>query len=200
MKFCALYRQSWQKLSCVFLVLCLAVSVAGSPADSTDLDSLTVGAMKKFEFFFPPQELPSIEFTDGQEKPVSLADFKGRYVLLNFWAVWCPPCVKEMPSLNMLQTKYDPEKFKVIALSQDRYGKDVAPAFLNKRHLTALGVYLDPLKKVYNALKLPGIPVTYLINPDGKAVGVLYGTAEWDSEEAVQLIDFFLKRETPGDL
>ncbi|MBI2718654.1 MAG: TlpA family protein disulfide reductase [Rhizobiales bacterium] len=129
-----------------------------------------------------------IEFQNGDGKPVKLSDWRGRIVLVNLWATWCVPCRKEMPTLAALQAKLGSKDFEVVAISVDRKGLDVSGAFLKEIGATALKLYAEPTAQILNDLQALGLPATLLIDRQGREVGRLLGAAEWDSPEAVALI------------
>jgi thiol-disulfide isomerase/thioredoxin len=135
-----------------------------------------------------PTPLPDIEFQDASGNDVKLSSFKGHTVLLNLWATWCQPCREEMPALNRLQQSLGSDKFEVVALSLDRKGYEASRKFLDDVKADAVKLYVDPTAKQGTALKIVGMPTTILINKDGMEIGRLAGPAEWDSEEAKQLI------------
>ena len=124
-------------------------------------------------------------------------DFHGQAVLLNFWATWCAPCVREMPALDRLQARLGPEGLSVIALSVDRRGLEVVEPFYRRLSIEALDIYLDPANQVARSFTVPGLPTTYLIDPDGQMVGVLAGPAEWDSPDALALMRHYLPQGSP---
>lgn len=117
---------------------------------------------------------------------------KGRVVVLNLWATWCAPCVKEMPALDRLQKKLGGKDFEVVALSLDRGGAVQVRPFFEERGIGALSVYLDPKSTAMMALKPRGLPTTYLIGRDGRILGTMIGEAEWDGAEAEALIRHYL--------
>ncbi|MBN9010335.1 MAG: TlpA family protein disulfide reductase, partial [Rhizobiales bacterium] len=135
-----------------------------------------------------PATVPELKFIDGSEKPLSLANFKGRPVLLNIWATWCLPCRKEMPSLDRLQAKFDPAKFLVLTLSIDRAGIPAVKKFYADLGIKSLGVYVDQSSAALHQLGLIGIPGTLLINREGQEIGRKLGPAEWDSPEVIALL------------
>lgn len=135
-----------------------------------------------------PETLPEITFTDGAGKPMSLADFKGKTVLLNVWATWCGPCREEMPGLDRLQAEMGSDKFEVVALSVDRGGIEASKKFLDQIKVKSLGTYVDAEGKSTKALRIIGMPTTFLIDEEGREVGRLVGPAHWDSEDAKKLI------------
>lgn len=115
-------------------------------------------------------------------------------LLVNFWATWCAPCIKEMPSLARLDRALKDEPFRLLAVSQDRGGKDVAEPFIRERlKLPDLQIFYDPKLKLGRSLGVRGLPSTYLIDARGHLVGGLTGPAEWDSEDALALIRHVLE-------
>jgi thiol-disulfide isomerase/thioredoxin len=132
-----------------------------------------------------PCPLPPLTFQDASGKDKTLADFHGSVVLLNLWATWCPPCIREMPALNALQQRLGSDDFKVVAISQDRGGAAVAGKWLSSNGFTALPLYLDPTASVGRTLESPGLPVTLLIDRQGRELARLYGPADWDSDDMI---------------
>jgi thiol-disulfide isomerase/thioredoxin len=129
----------------------------------------------------PPQPAPAISFTDMAGKPVTLSDFRGTVTLVNLWATWCHPCLKEMPSLEKLAASLG-GRLKVVAVSEDFGGaKRVAP-FIKEHDLGKLSVYLDPKSAAIAAFKARGLPTSILIGKDGKIVGRVEGGADWQSD------------------
>ena len=145
-----------------------------------------------YEATVPPRPLGEIAFTDADGAPLTLADKRGKLVLLNLWATWCPPCVREMPSLDRLEVALGGTDFEVVALSVDRSGAAVVLPFLEKLGVGALEIYLDTSSRVLRTLGINGLPTTILIDRDGSEVGRVVGPAEWDSDEAVALIRHYL--------
>jgi thiol-disulfide isomerase/thioredoxin len=139
----------------------------------------------------PPQPAPEVSFTDLSGNGVALADFKGKLVLLNLWATWCQPCLKEMPSLVKLQEKSG-DKLTVAALSEDRGGKDVVEPFVAKHGFDKLKIYLDPKSAVGHAFSVRGLPTTLVVDMEGQVVGRVEGAAEWDSDKMAKLLQPFL--------
>lgn len=151
-----------------------------------------VGWMKKFMPAADPAPLPATGFTEQDGTMRTLKDFGGRLVLMNFWATWCGPCVREMPSLERLQEKLGSRDFTVIALSEDRTGWEKITPFREKLGLTALPLFHDVGSRMMFGAKVRGLPTTILIGRDGTELGRLTGDAEWDSDEAVALIRYYL--------
>lgn len=132
-----------------------------------------------------PRDLVSPAFIDGEGLDLTLADFKGRVVLLNIWATWCVPCRVEMPMLDRLQARLGGEDFHVLPLSIDRAGLKPVQKFYKEIEIKSLGIYLAQSLQVMQALGVVGLPTTLLIDRDGREIARLVGPAEWDSPEAI---------------
>jgi thiol-disulfide isomerase/thioredoxin len=176
-------------LGTVALALLLAVTAAAAAEPD----------VKPGEFIpaSPPQPAPEVSFTDLSGNGVAIADFKRKLVLLNLWATWCQPCLKEMPSLVKLQQKSE-DKLIVAAVSEDRQGREVVEPFVAKHGFDKLKVYLDPKSAVGHAFSVRGLPTTLVIDPGGKVVGRVEGAAEWDSDKMAKVLQPFLP-EPPGE-
>ena len=139
-----------------------------------------------------PFKVPDIAFHDSEGKPVTLAAFKGRTVLLNLWATWCVPCRKEMPALDALEQKLGGPDFQVVAVNIDTRDPDKPKDFLNEIGVKKLAYYADGNAKSFQDLKAVGrafgMPTTLLVDGQGCEVGTLAGPAEWASEDALKLI------------
>jgi thiol-disulfide isomerase/thioredoxin len=144
--------------------------------------------MAAFVFRKAPEALPEIKFQDADGRERTLADWRGKVVLLNLWATWCLPCRKEMPSLDRLQAALGADKFEVVALSVDRKGLDASRKFLAETKVERLGLYVDATARATSELRVVGLPATLLLDAQGREIGRLLGPAEWDSEDAQRLI------------
>ena len=137
-----------------------------------------------------PKELPEVVFYDEANRPVKLDKWRGKVVVLNIWATWCPPCVKEMPTLDRLQQRLGGDFFQVVVLSVDEGGIEAVRKFFKQTQVKNLEMYLDPNFKAAGALKAIGLPTTILIDVQGREIGRLVGDADWDTPE---MIRFFRK-------
>jgi thiol-disulfide isomerase/thioredoxin len=139
-----------------------------------------------------PLKLPNLAFNDASGKPLTLADFHGRTVLLNLWATWCVPCRKEMPTLDALQGKLGSPSFEVVAVNIDTRDPGKPKHFLSEIGVQKLAYYSDPSAKVFQDLKAVGrafgMPTTVLVDREGCEIGTIAGPAEWGSDDAVKLI------------
>jgi len=135
-----------------------------------------------------PRPLPELRFVDGAGKPHSLADFRGRVVLLNIWATWCVPCREEMPALDRLQSKLGGRGFEVVALSIDNDGLPRVRRFYEELGLKAMGINVDTGGDVTAKLRAVGVPLTLLVDREGRELWRKLGPAEWDQPVIVELI------------
>jgi len=152
--------------------------------------SLT-GWMRNFTPTAGGEPVPKLAFRAKDGKDRKFSDFGGKIVLLNFWATWCGPCIREMPSLLRLQKTRGGDDFTIIALSQDLRGWPVVTPFLAKNRLGPLPVYVDQNTAISRAMKIKGLPTSILLDREGRELGRLAGHAEWDSAEALALIDYY---------
>jgi thiol-disulfide isomerase/thioredoxin len=149
-------------------------------------------ALGEFTPLDPPRPAPALSFTGRDGGTLKLADFRGRFVLVNLWATWCGPCVREMPSLDRLQARLG-DRLSVLAISEDRGGGHVVEPFLAKLALRRLQIYLDPDSNAQQAFAVRGLPTSFLIDPNGRMLGSLEGAAEWDAAAMVATLERYLK-------
>jgi thiol-disulfide isomerase/thioredoxin len=136
---------------------------------------------------------PELAVMGLDETPATLAQFKGKVVLLNLWATWCAPCVREMPALLKLQQQLGKEGLQVVALSQDRGSAHVVKPFLEEHKLAEMTVLLDPKSSAMKAMNVRGLPTSILIDRTGHEIGRLEGDYEWAGPEATALLKKHLK-------
>jgi thiol-disulfide isomerase/thioredoxin len=160
---------------------------------------LSRGHMAAFVFRAAPETLPEVKFQDAGGRERTLANWRGKVVLLNLWATWCLPCRKEMPALDRLQAEMGSDRFEVVAVSVDRTGLAGARKFLDEAKAGKLGLYADGTARMASTLRAAGLPATLLIDPEGREVGRLLGPAEWDSEDAKRLIQAVAGRKARGE-
>ena len=131
---------------------------------------------------------PAPDFTlpDMSGRKVSLSDFKGKAVFLNVWATWCAPCRREMPDIQSLARKMDPEKFVVLAVSVDQGGREDVAQFYKGRRLD-IPTLLDQEGKVAKLYGVTGYPETFLIDKKGQLVERFIGPRHWLSSKFMNL-------------
>lgn len=134
----------------------------------------------------PP--VSAVEFADPAGGTHTLADYKGKVVLVNFWATWCAPCRKEMPALDALQSELGGEDFQVVTIATGRNAVPKIHEFFAETGVTNLPVLLDPRQQLARDMGVVGLPVTVLIDRDGNEIARLMGDDHWDSDGAKTLI------------
>jgi len=167
-------------------VLWLVYGTRGGPVHAPD-------TMAHFSLTEHPAPLPAVTFSDLAGKRHTLAEFKGRYVLLNLWATWCAPCVKELPTLAKLQAAMG-DKLAVIPVDVGRNETKDSAAFLKSHGAGALPVYRDSDIMLVRTLQAYGLPLTILIGPDGKEVGRAAGEADWGADASVEYLQAITAR------
>jgi thiol-disulfide isomerase/thioredoxin len=164
-------------LKLFFLVV---LSVSGATAANAGRGEISLLA--------EPKKLPEIVFYDEANNSVTLGKWQGKVVLLNIWATWCPPCVKEMPTLDRLQKRLGGDFFQVVVLSVDEAGTKAVKKFFGEIKVKNLDIYMDSNFKAAGTLNALGLPTTILIDVKGREMGRLVGDAEWDTPK---MISFF---------
>ncbi len=150
-------------------------------------------SFRSFVMHEAPRPLPEIKFEDGNGHALTLTDLKGKTVLLNIWATWCVPCREEMPTLDALEAELGGPTFEVVPLSVDRAGPDVVRKFYAEIGIEHLGLYIDATMRASFNLQAPGLPTTLLIDSEGRELGRLVGSAEWDTPEMIAFLNTHLK-------
>jgi thiol-disulfide isomerase/thioredoxin len=167
------------------------------PADSAKLAArlapLAKGEMAALQVSSEPRRAIPIAFERDDGGKLTLADFKGRAMLLNLWATWCVPCREEMPALDRLQAANGGSGFQVVAVNVDTARLEKRAAFLDRAGVKSLTRYADPSGDAFETLrkdgKALGLPVTLVIDKDGCEIAAVEGGAKWDSAEAQALVE-----------
>ncbi len=164
--------------------LLLVMTAAAAPDAGVTLGQFTPAAA--------PRPAPEVGFTDIEGKPADLADLRGKPAVVNLWATWCQPCLREMPSLEGLQEKVG-DKLTVAVVSQDRGGEKAVAPFLAKLGLDKVRVYLDPKSEVGKAFGVRGLPTSIVLDAEGREVGRVEGAADWDSAKMLAVLEPLVK-------
>lgn len=150
-----------------------------------------VNSLKKLTAREAPPLPPTTIFTTADDKTLRLEDLRGKIIALNVWGTWCAPCIKEMPSLDRLQALRSGDDFEVITISIDRTKHEPAKFFADK-DIQNLDPWHDPSYGLPGNLHLRGYPTTLIYNRQGREIAILEGDADWDSPEALALVDYLL--------
>ncbi|NKX43051.1 TlpA family protein disulfide reductase [Roseibacterium sp. KMU-115] len=161
-------------------------------APAQDLSALLIGEMRGLVVHEEPVAASALPFLRADETEGSLADYAGRYVVLNFWATWCAPCREEMPSLQALQTRLGGEDFAVVTLATGRNPPQAIRRFFEETGVTDLPEHRDINQQIAREMGVFGLPITVILDPEGREIARLRGDAHWDSPEAIALIEALL--------
>ena len=157
---------------------------SGGPVGTPPL----AGTVAHFSLSNPRLPAPDAVLGDSDGRNLSLASLRGRVVLVNFWATWCIPCLKEMPALDRLEKALGGADFTVAPVSIDRGGASTAAPWFDQNGIKDLTLYLDSESRAAFAFRASELPTSVLIDRKGRIVGRMIGPAEWDAPEAKALI------------
>lgn len=177
----------------LYMALSLGANAAfvapSAAADVAALEALRADSLKRLVIHSSPRDVSDAEFfLEDEGGMASLQDYKGKVVLLNFWATWCAPCRKEMPQIAELQEKFGGEDFEVLTIATGRNSPAGIEKFFEENGITNLPRHQDPKQALARQMAVIGLPITVLLNRDGQEVARLLGDAEWNSESAKAII------------
>jgi thiol-disulfide isomerase/thioredoxin len=158
----------------------------GANAALADVSALRDGDMKKLALHEAPVGIPDVGLVDAEDSPRSLAEYRGKWVVLNFWATWCAPCRHEMPSLDRLQAAL-PE-IAVVPVATGRNAVTGIERFFTEEAIVNLPILRDPTSELARGMHVLGLPVTVILNPEGQEIARLIGDAAWDSDSAKAIL------------
>ena len=167
-------------------ILVIALFMTGRMCWSSELHkSMSVAEL--------PAIAPTTTFFDGK-KNVTLQNFDGKFLLVNFWATWCSPCVTEMPSLDRMAKKLAGQNILVLIVNEDEGGGSEVRSFVRKLKLNSLTALYDTNNRAFKDFSLRGLPTTFLISPKGIVLASFEGSAVWDKGELYDQIVENLKK------
>ncbi|MEL6960396.1 MAG: redoxin domain-containing protein [Pseudomonadota bacterium] len=172
--------------------LYLALSGRESPQDVPQLDLTAYEAMREGDMLklqVGTNRGSTVPFLheDG-ETELTLADYEGKWVVLNFWATWCAPCRKEMPHLSELQTEFGGGDFEVVTIASGPNQRPAMERFLAEIGVDNLPLHTDANSAFTRDMGVVGLPVTIVMHPDGYEVARLIGDADWASDNAKEIL------------
>ena len=183
----------------LLLLLGLVLQLVALPAAAYhEADEPSDGTVASFKPVEPPYALPGVTFHDAQGRPVRLDDFAGRVVLLNLWATWCPPCVRELPALDRLAGRFADAPFAVVTLALDQGGALQASPFFERLGIENLVLYVDPARVIGEVLPDDVLPASFFLDREGRVISYLRSYVDWDDAAVDHLVRDLLATGTPG--
>jgi thiol-disulfide isomerase/thioredoxin len=146
------------------------------------------GELANLKVHTAPIKLPLIEFHDQNGKKINNEIFKGKISVINLWATWCPPCVRELPQFDNLVTQLKGTNISIFAISQDKAGTKIVPPYFKKLNIRNLQIYVDHQSTLMKVLKTPVLPTTIIIDKNGMEIARLVGEIKWDSKEVISYL------------
>ncbi len=168
--------------------------VFAEPVHLSKISELRAGDMNKLLIHAEPKKMSTGGFLDENGNRITLKSYKGKVVLLNFWATWCPPCLAEMPSIDALQADLGGDTFTVLTIATGRNSLPAIQRFFEKANITNLPILRDPKQKFSRANGVFGLPTTLILNADGNEIGRMQGDANWHTDEALTLLKALLPK------
>ena len=171
----------------------LALLANGALADIADLRE---GDMRKLNVHSAPIAGSDQPFETFEGEAISLEDYAGKHIVLNFWATWCAPCREEMPYLSELQAEFGGETFEVVTIATGRNPEAGMRAFMEEIGVDNLPLHRDPNQRLARELGVLGLPVTLILDPEGQEIARLQGDADWASDSAKAIVGALIAGES----
>ncbi len=182
------------------------IALGANPALAADLSKDQIATLKEMrngdmkKLVVHKEARPRIDetFRDKYGNAVTLADYEGKVVVLNFWATWCPPCRAEMPSIDRLSAEMGGDDVEILALSTDRFDVERVAAFFDEIQVQNLRVLQDRKGAVARKAGVLGLPVTVILDRQGREIGRVQGEAEWDSAHVKAIVTRIVEMTAPA--
>ena len=175
----------------LYTALTVGANVAAAETNLTAIDALRIGDMAKLVLSQTPGVTPDgllLDATDGEHH---LSDWQGTFLLVNFWATWCAPCRAELGALDRLQAELGGDGFEVVTVATGRNPVAAIKKLFADEGISHLPILRDPDQTFAREMGVLGLPITVLVDRDGREVARLIGDAAWDSAEAKALLTAF---------
>ena len=138
-----------------------------------------------------PKTYQKIVFKDLKQKDIDLANYKGKLLILNFWATWCAPCKEEMPSLDLLQSDTRLNNLRIFPINIGQENLSKSEDFFKELKIKNLNIYFDPTISLAKKFSLRGIPTTILFNKDGEEFARIIGSIDFNSQKFIEWLSFY---------
>ena len=179
-------------LAAVFALALPIQAFASEPLADTEFETLSK-SIPGFQRILNTPPVPETKFLNGERQAISLQEFNGKALLVNFWATWCTPCVREMPDLNQLSQDFGGERFEVVAIASGQQVGMNPDAFLKEKGLDSLALYEDPHASLMKLFDTQTLPTTLIVDKQGRIRGGVRGAIDWNSEAARAAIAYLME-------
>jgi thiol-disulfide isomerase/thioredoxin len=155
---------------------------------AAEVADLREGDMRKLNFHSDPVPAGTTAFDAASGGEMTLADYAGKHVVLNFWATWCAPCREEMPTLSALQAAMGGDDFEVVTIATGRNDPVGMQQFFAEIGVDNLPLHRDPQQRLAREMGVLGLPITVILDPEGMEIARLQGDADWASDSAMAIV------------
>ena len=138
-----------------------------------------------------PKTYEEVNFKDINQNNIDLANYKGKLLLINFWATWCAPCREEMPSLDLLQSDSRLDNLKIFPINIGQEDKLKSKTFFNELKIKNLDIYFDSKLNLTKKFSLRGIPTTIIFNKEGKELARIIGSIDFNDEKFISWLSYY---------
>ncbi|WP_210396085.1 TlpA disulfide reductase family protein [Motiliproteus sediminis] len=174
-------------MRCAALLLFLSLASFSAVANHEETEP-SDGTVNSFIVLDPPQVVEPVKLVLDNQQSLDMSAFKGKVVLLNLWATWCPPCIRELPALDRLQQRLGGDDFVVVAVALDRAGFDAVKTFYDDLKLEHLALYTSTTAEFGRVYPVDVFPASFFLDRDGRVLSYLRSYADWDDEQADEMV------------
>lgn len=171
-----------RKLKSALLYTALAIVANAAMAESPAPYEFNPADLPKLIWHAEPMAPSTVPFTAEDGSEMTIADYNGKYVVMNFWATWCVPCRVEMPSLSRLQSALGGDDFEVATIATGRNPRPAIDRFFEEIEVTNLPKHIDNNMRLARSMRIMGLPVTVILDREGNEIARLTGEEHWDTD------------------
>ncbi|MBB1323850.1 MULTISPECIES: TlpA disulfide reductase family protein [unclassified Shewanella] len=171
----------------------IASGVNAYPGMQAAAEQTTDSTLERINILPQPFPVALVDFSDIVGEPVNFDQYKGKVVVINLWATWCPPCVRELPALNRLDQTLDAAHFALLPISIDAEAVAIVQPFLESLGLPTFNSYFDPQQRLRDVFPLDTIPATFILNEQGDLVAYVRSYVDWDDKNVISFLEQFRK-------
>ena len=190
------FKDKARLVQCLFFLV--AASMTLTISASHEKTEPSDGTVKSFKVIPSKAEVPKFTFFDQNMQPNNISTFKGKIVLLNIWATWCGPCLRELPALDRLQAKFDKSQFIILPISVDKEGVMITEPYYQKLGLKNLTFFHDQSRQMSTFFPLDVVPANFMIDRNGNLISFLRSFVDWDDQMAHDMIQHYVQQDDIG--